>query len=436
MKIKIILQIIYIMLLFSVNIIAEIPIAPINAGTYEPTDSTIRLSFKDMADDEEGFKIYYQKKLLAELKAKEEIGEYHYITLTKLIPNRLYTIHIVAFNSDGESSPLIKSFRTKPTPNPPINPNTPAKPTNVGTYKTTDSSTRISFLDNATDEEGFKVYYNDEVIATVDAQQGSGKYQYINIEGLEECKLYNIKLVAYNSFGESDATIKSFRTMGCNQPPIITGLYHGSGNEIAGNEDMRYPFVVDVIEKDGTIVDCEWRIDGKLYANGCIVEGYFRYGTELGTQYATRIMFPSSSTTVDYNISCTVTDNYGATATKSKIFKKLGDDTQIDIQISPIKKQMRVGESIKIHANILPIGGYDRWKLGIYTRFNWSASGGIVHDDSKSIIMARGRKNADIIYEATEEGNQTLTLDVSSEVLDGSWSASNSKTINIEVIPN
>ncbi|HHB94905.1 MAG TPA: hypothetical protein ENK88_07145 [Campylobacterales bacterium] len=211
MKRETTLKTLLILLLLTINIMAKTPTTPINAGTYNPTDTTVRLSFKDMADDEEGFKIYHNGAILTQVGAKDDTGAYQYTNLTGLTPSTLYTINIVAFNSDGESVPLVKSFRTKEA-NPHAHPNSPAKPTNVGTYETTDSTTRMSFLDNATDEEGFRVYHNGTVIATVDAKEGAGTYQYIDLTGLNSCQLYTIKLVAYNSFGESDATIKSFRT--------------------------------------------------------------------------------------------------------------------------------------------------------------------------------------------------------------------------------
>ncbi|HIP12062.1 MAG TPA: hypothetical protein EYG73_04995, partial [Arcobacter sp.] len=60
---------------------------------------------------------------------------YEYVNLTGLTPNTLYTIDIIAFNDDGDSMALRKSFRTLETPN------TPAAPTNAGTTDIPGSTT-------------------------------------------------------------------------------------------------------------------------------------------------------------------------------------------------------------------------------------------------------------------------------------------------------
>ena len=93
--------------------------------------------------------------------------------------------------------------------------NVPEKPINVGAYNFTSSTARISFKDMSDNEDGFRIYYQDNVIQNVNAKEGTNSYHYANLDNLKACSLYTIKLVAYNSLGESDPLSKSFRTTGC-----------------------------------------------------------------------------------------------------------------------------------------------------------------------------------------------------------------------------
>ncbi len=212
---------------------AAAPTAPINAGAYGFTDTTARISFKDMSNNETQFRFEHVQdgnSILTTLTPEDtNLSDlYEYITLTNLTPNTLYTIDIIAENADGDSTPLRKSFRTLPTPN------TPAQPTNLGAYNETPYSIRLSFLDNANNETGFKIYDHktNTLLTTLPAHQGSGEYVYANFTGLATCSLYTIDLVAFNADGESEKSQKSGMTTGCMTaediplPPSNVGVYN------------------------------------------------------------------------------------------------------------------------------------------------------------------------------------------------------------------
>jgi len=96
---------------------SSVPIGPINAGAYNFTDTSARISFKDMSNNETGFRIEHVQAGNRVLKTYipdnvEDINKYNYINLTGLEPETLYTIDIIAFNEHGDSSSLRKSFRT------------------------------------------------------------------------------------------------------------------------------------------------------------------------------------------------------------------------------------------------------------------------------------------------------------------------------------
>ncbi len=237
---------------------ADAPIAPINAGAYGFTDTTARISFKDMSNNETGFRFEHVQDgnavLTTHIPADTNISnKYDYVTLTGLTPHTLYTIDIIAFNADGDSTPLRKSFRTLATPN------TPAQPTNLGTYNETPSTIRLSFLDNANNEDGFKVYDHKTktLLTTLPAHTGSGEYAYADFTGLATCSLYTIDLVAFNADGESAKSQKSGVTTGCMtaedipNAPSNVGVYNITSDSVrvsfldnANNEDVTDGFII------------------------------------------------------------------------------------------------------------------------------------------------------------------------------------------------
>ncbi len=201
------------MILLSINAMATtVPEAPVNAGAYKFTENTARLSFKDMSDNEDGFKIYHNGVLIGKVGAKDGNETYQYITLRNLEEATLYTVNIIAYNDAGESTPLIKSFRTiKATPS-----NVPAQPgAYIGVWNETKDSVRISFMDNSDNEDGFRVEDLDGNILmdNIPPKDSNGTYQYTTLNGLDEGKLYFIRVFAYNDNGDSTpSSNKAFRT--------------------------------------------------------------------------------------------------------------------------------------------------------------------------------------------------------------------------------
>ena len=357
-------------MLFSMNLMADsLPNAPTNIGAYNFTGTTARLSFKDLADNETGFRVYHKQNILATIQARNGIGNYQYINLNNLDSCTLYTVAVVAYNDSGESNRnRLKSFRTKnctSTPPIPINhipvaqagvdrnvtlgssillegtgadsdgnissytwkkgteilANTatitytptaigteqltlivmdnkgatasdslevtvfqnndnnndnndtqshsvPLAPKNIGAYNFSNTTARLSFKDFSNNEDGFKVYSNGTKIADIGAKEGIGKYQYINIGGLEVCTLYTIQLVAYNSGGESSPLTKSFKTIGCetlipdNHLPTVNAgrnksVLMGNTVEIIGSAS----------DSDGSIHSYTWKKGANILSN-------------------------------------------------------------------------------------------------------------------------------------------------------------------------
>ncbi len=253
----------------SINLLATLPLSPIHLGAYNFTDNSARLSFKDLSDNELGFRIYSNKELIATAPNGDGVGAYQYINLYNLNSCTTYTISVVAYNSSGESSSAIKSFKTTgctsvtdtETNTTPIDPiPIPLSPKNIGAYNFTEQSARLSFIDLSDNEDGFKIYHNDIEIAKAGKKEGVNSYQYINLIGLDACRLYTIKLVAYNTAGESSPITKSFKTTGCNtiapenKAPTVTA---GPNRTLLLGESIN--LVAIASDSDGEISSYTWR---------------------------------------------------------------------------------------------------------------------------------------------------------------------------------
>jgi len=221
------IKLLLVAMILSLNAQATTPTAPINAGAYDFTENSARLSFKDTSDNEEGFRAYYNGEVIAVAQPKEGNSSYQYIDLIDLTPSTLYTVNIVAFNSDGESSALVKSFRTISTSTS-QNPNAPVGVGSyIGVWDITKNSARISFKDNSDNEDGFRVEDIDGnvLLDNIPAKESKGEFQYATLRGLNEGTLYQIRVFAYNNSGDSTPSgVRDFRTKGryCDKSTAIT----------------------------------------------------------------------------------------------------------------------------------------------------------------------------------------------------------------------
>jgi len=254
-------------ILLSSIAMADAPSAPINAGAYAFTDNGARLSFKDTDANETGFRIYQfaptDAGIISTADAKDGADTYQYATLSGLEESTLYGVNIVAYRDDGlggieESAPLTKWFRTIAPPP------TPAMLTNIGVYAATDHSIRMSGLDNADNEDGFKMYDRDgNLLGVLPANPGVNEYTYANITGLDTCTLYTVYIVAFNVHGESERTEKSFMTTGCSTPlevplaPSSVAVYNITSDSArisfmdnSNNEQITGGFVIYAIDTD------------------------------------------------------------------------------------------------------------------------------------------------------------------------------------------
>ena len=164
----------------------------------------------------------------------------------------------------------------------------PVAPINIGAYNFKAHSAKLSFKDQSNNEDGFKVYYQNHEIANIPSKSGNNSYTYKTLEGLDACKLYTIKLVAYNSYGESNPLIKSFRTVGCtkNKLPIVD-----AGEDIVTVVNQTIHIVGSAYDSDGNITKYIWKEGNKVLSNS----SSFNYTPKsIGTKIITLTAFDNS----------------------------------------------------------------------------------------------------------------------------------------------
>jgi len=268
-----ILKAIGLSILLTTMSMAAIPATPgPYVGVYDVTDTTARISFTDNSADEDGFKIYIHDEndvFDATLAVNPVIvpannggSLFQYMNISGLSAHTLYKLHVSAFNVDGESAKTVPSsenngrFRTSP---PVCQPAMPGP--YVGTYNITNTSARVSFLDNSVNEDGFRIrvytFHTNILVDTIDVGPvaGTGGFQYANITGLTAHTLYKVVVTAFASgCGESMGTMQSsinngrFRTTN-ETCPLMPSAYVGTYN--VTNSSARISFIDNSNNEDG-----------------------------------------------------------------------------------------------------------------------------------------------------------------------------------------
>jgi len=182
------------------------PEAPTELNAFV-TDTTVTLSWTDNADNEDGYRVYQNGNLINTIQANS--NGYFIGGLTR---NTLYTFRVAAYNTIGEgSSQLSVTTLSNPIPN------LPAFPSNLVVSNITQNSLTLSWTDNATNEDGYRVYQNGVLINTLIANSQS-----FNVTGLSPNTTYTFRVAAYNIVGEASAQVSATTSSATNPPPAPT----------------------------------------------------------------------------------------------------------------------------------------------------------------------------------------------------------------------
>ncbi|MEF8917653.1 MAG: fibronectin type III domain-containing protein, partial [Candidatus Bipolaricaulota bacterium] len=167
-------------------------VAPTSPGglTAEAISSReIRLTWSDNSDNEDGFRIYRNGTEIATVGPN--VTSY---TDSGLEQGKSYNYSVASFNEAGESG--LREARSVRLPY-----RTPASPGGLSAKVLSPTEVRLTWNDNSDNEKGFRIYRNENRIATV----GSNVTSYTD-SGLEGDTKYTYRVSAYVDGTESSLT--------------------------------------------------------------------------------------------------------------------------------------------------------------------------------------------------------------------------------------
>ncbi len=387
----------------------------VGVSKIKDLNNSVRLSFMDNSNDENGFNIsVYNNEndtLFKNININSSNNGYGYANITSLSCDKTYRVSVNAYNEDGNSTSSDSAFfQIKSTFGVPCYNNSNVEIPNapgdyIGITDINETAVRVSFLDNSDDEDGF-IVYGEGINAKVSKNdETKHPFQYVTLSNLSCNKNYDIKALAYNSEGNSSSSssrqfnIQNTFGVTCSNTPPKVKLSITYRNMSGNYSDYRFFEVyVETTDIDGEVVNCQWGDNAD-----CEVHNNYIMGR--GAEYE------------DYRnkiFSITVTDNDGATATDSvKIYDEWYEGKVNDvIYIDTIPNILKVGQTALINAyvnNIIP-----RTSCGTsVTGHSWGSSNGLVsfNDDLFEIghFICYGYR-ASTKLTATQKGDTTITL--------------------------
>lgn len=196
------------------------PSAPTNLTASVISTTEVSLSWTDVSDNEDGFKI----------ERKESGGTYSEIkTLsagttsysdTGLSPNTTYYYRIRAFNSYGTSSYSNEASATTKAEL-----SVPAKPTNLFASASSPTEIRLSWTDASDNEDGFKVERKTSGSSFTEIKILTANSTTYTDTGLTPDTTYYYRVRAYNAAGYSDYSNEASATTQKAVESIIIRLY-------------------------------------------------------------------------------------------------------------------------------------------------------------------------------------------------------------------
>ena len=198
-------------------------VAPTELTATELTTTTAQLTWADNSNNERGFEIFKGQQKVGDVGEDEtsfqitglETGHsYSYLVRAVGANSTISTTADVSFVSQGTGSAI------------------PTAPTTLQASNIQQTEALLTWSDNSNNEEGFRVYQGEVLIATLGINVN--QYQLLN---LNEATEYNYSIKAYNAQGESSATAISFQTA----QPLTATTPINLGDRVNGRWNQNNP---------------------------------------------------------------------------------------------------------------------------------------------------------------------------------------------------
>jgi|GEM_PF-1642433 len=177
--------------------VGALPDAPVNLSANATDPEVVVLSWSDQSDNETGFRI--ERRAGGAFATLVEIApDAEAYTDRTVVAASQYDYRVFAVNGSGDSGASNTASVTTPNEDP------PASPSGLTSGAVTHIQVQLSWVDNADDESGYRIYRavgSGAFEAIADVAANSNSYL---ATGLSPDTSYRFQLVAYSINGESD----------------------------------------------------------------------------------------------------------------------------------------------------------------------------------------------------------------------------------------
>ncbi len=348
------------------------PNAPSNLKVEKSCGCTATLTWDDNSDNENGFNVYVNGELYC-VADKDQTS----MIVKNLEVNREYLFEVKAVNLKGESKATSKNFFIEQDKT------APKEPKNLSVVCKTDNSIRVSW-DYVETSAHYDIYLDGKKIKEIDSGCTT-----ILFDDLDAQKSYDIKVIAVNSFGESNPALITVTTNKAevkpepkpkpkpkptNKKPTVKA---DDNKVITLGDSVKISATAN--DSDGQIVKYEWIEDGKVISS----QNSFDY---------------TPTTLGEHKLIITVTDDKGATASDTL---KVTVNKKKEPQKPNQAPTANAGEDKSVEeGKTVTLSGSGSDTDGSVVSYKWSENGTILGN------------SATLNYKATTVGDHTLTLTV------------------------
>jgi len=221
------------------------PEAPSNLVADVLSMNKIKLGWQDNSSFEDGYKVYRDGKEIASLGANttkyEDSG---------LKASTEYCYEVKAYNTVGSSNSNKVCATT-------LDPSSPVAPSGLNAKATSSTSVGLTWKDNSDNEQGFKVYRDGKLVATLASNAAS----YSDTELSPETE-YSYVISSYNEVGEAKSEAVTVKTIAEGQCSVTHEHYNYSVSQEDGSFALLYTFESKV---SSSYVDLYISVDGNNY---------------------------------------------------------------------------------------------------------------------------------------------------------------------------
>ncbi len=179
------------------------PRAPTNVSVVPTNSTTVRVTWRDRSDNEDGFQVWNRLDGADWSVAARTRADVEQAQVSGLRPGGRYQFVVRAFNADGhaDSDPVAV---TMPRPDP--DPETPPRaPTDVSVVPTNSTTVRVTWRDRSDNEDGFQVWNRLEGAGWSVAARTPANVEQAQVSGLRPGGTYRFVVRAFHSDGHADS---------------------------------------------------------------------------------------------------------------------------------------------------------------------------------------------------------------------------------------